>query len=412
MNSTKNKVVESADLYYQEGTSDKVYYATLEETTSGYVVNFSYGRRGSTLKTGTKTPSACSHADALKVYGSLVREKLGKGYQYQSKTNTVTIPVVASNSTYFSNSSTNVVFGTITGTITGTTTQAPTPKCVLLNAISETELVYLLEDEDFYAQPKIDGVRFMLSKENGKILAYNRKGAESSVPNEIRECVEASDQYYENGIPNFLIDGELVGNIYYVFDVLEYDRVDYKGWALYRRLEILKELSEELSCDNIVFIESTTDSIEKSKLHQHLKDNNKEGIVLKNKFAKYTVGRPSSGGDYLKYKFYSTASCIVTGINSSKRSVKISVYNHYMNFVEVGNVTIPPNATVPSIGSIIEVRYLYAYKGGSLYQPTFLGVRSDIDANECQITQLKYKIESVVDSIKTILSQLSSSEED
>ena len=43
--------------------------------------------------------------------------------------------------------------------------------------------------------------------------------------------------------------------------------------------------------------------------------------------------------------------------------------------------------------AIIEVRYLYAYKGGSLYQPTFLDVRTDIDEQECLLSQLKYKKE-------------------
>jgi hypothetical protein len=46
----------------------------------------------------------------------------------------------------------------------------------------------------------------------------------------------------------------------------------------------------------------------------------------------------------------------------------------------VGSVTIPPSHTVPAAGSIVEVRYLYAYEGGSLYQPVYLGIRDDIDA--------------------------------
>ena len=62
--------------------------------------------------------------------------------------------------------------------------------------------------------------------------------------------------------------------------------------------------------------------------------------------------------------------------------------------VFVGNVTIPSNKEVPAINSIIEVRYLYAYKGGSLYQPTYLGVRDDIGVDDCLISQLKYKQET------------------
>jgi bifunctional non-homologous end joining protein LigD len=61
----------------------------------------------------------------------------------------------------------------------------------------------------------------------------------------------------------------------------------------------------------------------------------------------------------------------------------------------VGNVTIPPNKDVPAVGSVIEVRYLYAYEGGSLYQPTYKGVRDDVDTEECRMNQLIYKKEQI-----------------
>jgi bifunctional non-homologous end joining protein LigD len=45
----------------------------------------------------------------------------------------------------------------------------------------------------------------------------------------------------------------------------------------------------------------------------------------------------------------------------------------------VGNVTIPANHALPKVGDLVEVRYLYHYPGGSLYQPIYLGSRSDKD---------------------------------
>jgi bifunctional non-homologous end joining protein LigD len=41
------------------------------------------------------------------------------------------------------------------------------------------------------------------------------------------------------------------------------------------------------------------------------------------------------------------------------------------------------NVTVPAPGDVVEVRYLYAYRGGSLYQPVYLGRREDVDAPAC-----------------------------
>src|SRR5206468_2865830 len=101
-------------------------------------------------------------------------------------------------------------------------------------------------------------------------------------------------------------------------------------------------------------------------------------------------GRPASGGMWLKFKFTTTGSFIVRRLNPDRRSVGLEVRDG-RNGVEIGNVTIPSNATVPRLGSIVEVRYLYAFKGGSLYQPVFLGVRDDLTSRDCTVRQLKFK---------------------
>jgi bifunctional non-homologous end joining protein LigD len=63
--------------------------------------------------------------------------------------------------------------------------------------------------------------------------------------------------------------------------------------------------------------------------------------------------------------------------------------------VSAGNVTIPANHDIPAKGDVVEVRYLYAFKGsGSIYQPVYLGKRSDIPESECVVEQLKYKSDS------------------
>jgi bifunctional non-homologous end joining protein LigD len=46
---------------------------------------------------------------------------------------------------------------------------------------------------------------------------------------------------------------------------------------------------------------------------------------------------------------------------------------------------------VPNLGAVVEVRYLYAYPDGSLYQPVYLGERSDVDVTECVVSQMKFK---------------------
>lgn len=72
--------MKKADLFFQEGTSNKEYHLQLEESGSGYVVNFQYGRVGNALQSGTKTATPVTLPEAEKIYDKLLKEKLGKGY--------------------------------------------------------------------------------------------------------------------------------------------------------------------------------------------------------------------------------------------------------------------------------------------------------------------------------------------
>ena len=72
--------LKTTSLYYREGSSDKEYHVRLEAKDNGFVVNFAYGRRGSTLTTGTKTSAPVYYDAALMIFDKLVKEKKAKGY--------------------------------------------------------------------------------------------------------------------------------------------------------------------------------------------------------------------------------------------------------------------------------------------------------------------------------------------
>ncbi|HEX4949440.1 MAG TPA: HEAT repeat domain-containing protein, partial [Blastocatellia bacterium] len=75
------KLIQQTCLYFQQGSSDKVYEVDLCEIgTNQFVVNFRYGRRGTTLKEGTKTIAPVARAEADKLFQALVSEKTRKGY--------------------------------------------------------------------------------------------------------------------------------------------------------------------------------------------------------------------------------------------------------------------------------------------------------------------------------------------
>lgn len=75
------KLIKSIQLFFQEGNSDKVYeIELLESGADAYVVNFRYGRRGGSLKDGTKTVFPVPFAEAEKLFAELENEKRKKGY--------------------------------------------------------------------------------------------------------------------------------------------------------------------------------------------------------------------------------------------------------------------------------------------------------------------------------------------
>ena len=72
--------MENTTLYFKQGSSDKEYHAAIEPKDGGYIVTFAYGRRGTTLTTGIKTPTAASCDVAKSIYDKLIKEKTAKGY--------------------------------------------------------------------------------------------------------------------------------------------------------------------------------------------------------------------------------------------------------------------------------------------------------------------------------------------
>jgi predicted DNA-binding WGR domain protein len=76
------KLIQQTCLWYSEGNSDKIYEVDLCEVGNNqFVVNFRYGRRGASLRDGTKTTLPVGQAEARKIFDQLVSSKTREGYQ-------------------------------------------------------------------------------------------------------------------------------------------------------------------------------------------------------------------------------------------------------------------------------------------------------------------------------------------
>ncbi len=349
---------ERTTLYYREGSSDKVYQVALEPAGDGlFVVNFAYGRRGSTLNTGTKTQGPVPEAQARAIYFKLVRGKTAKGYT-PGEDGT---PYVGGDRE----------------------TRATGIACQLLNPIEEADLAGYLDNSMFIAQEKFDGRRLLVRKTDGQVSGINRLGLEVGLPATIAESAAS--------LPGeFVIDGEAVGDVLHAFDLLELDLADLRSEPYWLRLGTLQRLLGRHLDSNIRMVPTYTEPAAKRKALEDIRKRNGEGVVLKCLDAPYTPGRPASGGTQVKFKFHETASCLVVAHND-KRSVSLALMANG-RLVACGNVSIPANHDIPSPGQIVDVRYLYAMDGShALYQPVYLGPRQDIPAHDCTLDQLKYK---------------------
>jgi len=350
--------MDSTTLYFRQGPSDKVYQASIQPKDQGFMVHFAYGRRGSTLTTGSKTSAPVEYQIAKSIFDKLIKEKTAKGYT--------------------------------PGTDAGSTTPPDSPgqhsgiHCQLLNPINEQQLNQLLFNHDYWMQEKFDGRRLLIKKDGDQITGINRLGFPTAVPDAI---VRNAAKYPRN----FLLDGEAVGDTFHAFDLLTIGPEDMRHLAFSVRYLRMRDMLNAYDHPNIrevrVFFPPQS-----AGWFQQFKNEGKEGVVFKHKDAPYTPGRPNSGGSQLKYKFYETASFIVTKVND-QRSVSLILFESE-KIRPAGNVTIPPNQAVPAPGTVVECRYLYAFKeSGSIYQPVYLGARTDIRAEECITAQLKYKAE-------------------
>jgi len=351
--------MEQTTLYYREGSSDKVYRAEITSADGGFVVNFAYGRRGATLQTGTKTQAPVPYDQAKKIFDKLVQEKTAKGYTPGED-----------GTPYQHTDKANEVSGIL-------------PQ--LLNAIGDAQVQRFIDDPDYVSQEKFDGRRLIIRKEGAAINAINRKGLLCGLPSPVLQEIR--------DIPGDLIlDGEAIGDVFWAFDILRLHAIDLRPQPYRDRLfALVQVISRDFGFLKLADTAATRE--EKAALLERMESENREGVVFKRLDAPYTPGRPNFGGSQYKYKLYATASFIV-GKTNAKRSVTLTLFDGD-KVVSAGNVTIPPNHAIPRSGAVVEIRYLYAYRGGCIYQPIYLGPRDDIDPADCVISQLKFKPDPV-----------------
>lgn len=359
------KQIKRENLYFKDARSDKAYQVTMYQTEEGCLVEIAYGRRGAALKASMKTPTALPIEKAEAVFNKAVQAKTKKGYTPEEGGAAFTGTEDAGRATGF----------------------APQ----LLNPIPLDDITALLasDPKGWFIQVKSDGVRCGVKVENGEVIASNRRGLRIGFPESIAETLLSVCDGVE-----YEFDGELMGDHYVIFDCLSVDKRDLRQQPFSRRAFHLDEwnaLHVEEGGNVLVDVPVLASQYWET-YHNHIEASGGEGYVLKRADSLYEAGRPDKLGDQLKFKFVADCSITVAAISDGKRSVKMEMLNAQGERVDVGNVTIPPNAEMPAVGTVLDVQYLYAYPdGGKLFQPVYKGIRDDLVAGDCEYERLKFK---------------------
>lgn len=353
--------VKTITLFCQDHGSDKVYMLQLDKVDGGYMVYYGNGKRGATLKPKpiTSAPVTLEEAEAVYAKKEAAKRKGKRGASMYKES---------------ADGGDTLEVNEDAGNHSGIEPQ-------LLNEIDEVQARKLCADPAWVGQEKHDGQRRPILVKDGTVAGTNRRG----------EFIGGMKTEVAKGIStavNMIADTEDLGSHLAVFDLLDYNGEDLRHMGTMTRFKRLSAIVGDSPALKISPMAVTTQ--EKTALLDRMIAEDREGMVFKLANAPYVAGRPSSGGSQLKFKLYDEASVIVKEINQ-RRSFQMEVIDTKGNHVFVGNCTIPANQDIPTVGSIVEVRYLYAYRQGSLYQPTFNKPRPDQINSDCMQTQLKYK---------------------
>lgn len=376
------RLVQAIQLFFQEGTSDKVYHAELREIAPGaYDVEVAWGRRGAALQKGKKAVKV-PLAAAQRTFDGLVRDKTRKGYEIVSEESApkeVAPPI-----------------GEGSGSRAKGARRTVGVRAQLLNPVDPDGVNALLDDAIHLAQQKLDGSRVLVHLTHEGPLATNRAGQATRIAQAILDGLAELP-------PGTIVDGEVVvgddGATYWLFDVLAFGARELAAEPYARRYEVLFDEIDPGLSGPVRVVDTARAPEEKRALFERLRAARAEGIVFKRADAPHAEGRPASRGPQLKHKFVQSADVVL--IENAGNAYRMQLRDGRGSggrWRDVGKVfsgtTNESRALLDrrlSDGErvVAEVQYLYATDDDQLFQPVLVRLRDDKEPDDCRLSQLQ-----------------------
>lgn len=206
----------------------------------------------------------------------------------------------------------------------------------------------LFQDDAWAAQPKLDGVRCIVTCTAGALSAVTRNGRPLKLSARSIALLPLGD---------YILDGELVGNDFTAFDVLSIGADDVRTLPYSQRLAILDGL-------HVPQIETHYGEAAKRALHAAVQSAGREGIVFKRLAAKWRAGRTEHA---VKLKNWLSDTFRVGSFDG--RGIEITT----MDGRPAGRC-----AGGANVGELVEIRFAHWTEAGKLMHPAIIGVRDDL----------------------------------
>jgi ATP-dependent DNA ligase len=290
---------------------------------------------------------------------------------------------------------------------------------------NEAHLKQLLNDDNFIAQEKLDGMRAIVHITPSGLRIFSRSAgvADPTRPLEKTSALPhlAALQFPE--MVGTILDCEILargmdsaqlsGTIHkkdvsdnrtvnlFVFDILSIKGTDLTNRTLLQRLSWLQTIRKKIVSPYIIFLPWANTSKDKQELYQHIIQNNGEGVVLKNLYSTYIQGaRPSD--NWYKAKKSMTIDAIVIGftIGKGRYNTKIGAvrFGQYVNtpegwiLKELGQVSGMKDIERQDmslhpqkyIGRVVVIKGMERLKSGAIRHCQFVALRSDKNPNQCR----------------------------
>ena len=248
----------------------------------------------------------------------------------------------------------------------------------------DEDVEYYINNTNFAMSQKLDGERAIIQTKPGTLACWNRSGAVRAVEPSVREA-------FEGFPPGWTLDGEVVGKVFYPFDVLSVpqgeDAMSIAHLPSYKRHAILDGVMARTECEHLIGVRHYTAPAVKKRRFESLLTAGAEGVI----FTRLTgVYQPERSGTYLKFKFVKDVDCVVIDKTINGRdNLALGVYDSG-SLVEVGHCSaLTGDGPNVSVGDVVTVTVLYATRNNRLYQPVKPILRNDKAPNECVIDQLQ-----------------------